>query len=99
MLDAGTLRLLEELAISGHQKPVEVVGALVRVEYDRRFPGRREYAAEPLEVRRERARRSFGWPDVLPDDPEAERRLDQALVATETEARRFYGEDSGQSAT
>lgn len=97
-LDEQTLRLLEELAITDHQKPGEVLAALVRAEYDRRFPGKREYASEPLDVRRQRVRRMTGWPETLPDDPEAERDLDQALATVEAEARRFYGEDAGQAA-
>jgi transcriptional regulator with XRE-family HTH domain len=98
LLDVETLRLLEELAVVDHQKPADMLATLIRAEYDRRFPGKREYASEPLEIRRARVRQMMGWPETLPDDPEAERSLDAALAAVEVEARRFYGEDADQAA-
>lgn len=97
-LDPETARMLDELAVTSHQQPGQYLADLVRAEYDRRFPGKREYAALPVEERRSRLMQAMGWTSWPTLDEDGRRRLDDAQDRADAEAVRIYGEDPGRAA-
>jgi transcriptional regulator with XRE-family HTH domain len=89
-LDAETRDLLTQLALTSHSTPERYLASLIVADYDRQWPGRRDFQQIPLEARLQRVRELLGQTELL-DDPEAERRLDQALARAQEEALRIYG--------
>ncbi|WP_329105289.1 helix-turn-helix domain-containing protein [Micromonospora sp. NBC_01699] len=95
-LDTETGDLLNQLALASHSTPERYLASLIVADYDRQWPGRRDFQQIPLEARLQRVRELLGQTELL-DDPEAERRLDEALARAQEEALRIYG-DSDQAA-
>ncbi|WP_326562103.1 helix-turn-helix domain-containing protein [Micromonospora sp. NBC_01796] len=96
-LDAETRDLLNQLALTSHTTPERYLASLIVADYDRQWPGRRDFQQIPLEARLQRVRELLGQTELL-DDPDAERRLDEALARAHEEAQRIYGGGPDQAA-
>jgi hypothetical protein len=87
--------LLRILAIVKRKSANQIVIDLLRAEFDRELPGKRE-SMNGSGSASERLRDVLGLPPV-PTDPQGDARLDAALARAENDADRLYG-DGGRAA-
>jgi hypothetical protein len=87
--------LLRILTIVKRKSANQIVIDLLRAEFDRELPGKRDSMSRPGSAT-ERLRDALGLPPV-PTDAEGDARLDAALAHAESEADRLYG-DGGRAA-
>ncbi len=91
--------LLRTLALIRHKPANQIIIELLRAEYDREYPGRREARAKlkPGELL-ERFRVAMGWDELPKLTPEEEREFQEKLRAAQEDARRIYGEPAEEAA-
>jgi hypothetical protein len=86
--------LLRILAIVKRKSANQIIIDLLRTEFDRELPGKREAMRQPGYAA-DRLRDALGLPPA-PVDPEGDAALDAALARAEAEADRHYG-DAGRT--
>ncbi len=87
--------LLRILTIVKRQSANQIIIDLLRAEFDRELPGKRDAMRQPGTAT-DRLRDALGLPPV-PVDPAGDAVLDDALARAEADADRLYG-DTGKAA-
>ena len=82
--------LLRILTIVKRKSANQIIVELLRAEFDRELPGKRE-AMQHAGDATERLRDALGLPPV-PTDPAGDAALDEALAHAEADAKRVYGD-------
>lgn len=90
-LDGADHDLLRILTIVKRKSANQIIIDLLRAEFDREMPGKRQTIGRPGPAA-DRLRDALGLPP-LADDPVADAALDAKLAAAQADAERIYGVD------
>ena len=88
--------LLRILTIVKRKSANQIIIDLLRSEFDRELPGKRDAMLQPG-TPADRLRDALGLPP-MPSDPAGDATLDAALASAEANADRLYGDEVGQAA-
>ncbi len=88
--------LLRILTILKRKSANQIIVDLLRAEFDRELPGKREAMRQPGTAT-DLLRNTLGLPPI-PNDAGGDAALDTALARAEAHADRIYGDSEGQAA-